>query len=129
MPEHTGTLLLLLCLMQVKHMFADFFLQTPKMLSGRGEYLHSGRAQHAGVHTLGSILVFVLMGAPVLFILITCVLEWIVHFNIDYCKARYSDSKQLTPQQAAFWRAAGTDQALHQLTYIAMAAAWLKYAT
>jgi hypothetical protein len=128
LPEPTGALLLLLCLLQVKHMFADFFLQTPKMLSGRGEYFHSGRAQHAGVHALGSIMVFVAMGSPVGFILLICALEWVVHFNIDYCKARYSDSKQLTPQQAVFWRAVGTDQALHQLTYIAMAAAWVTYA-
>ncbi len=127
MPEPTGALLLLLCLMQIKHMFADFFLQTHKMLCGRGEYLHSGRAQHAGVHALGSIVVFVVMGAPVPFILAICALEWVVHFHIDYWKARYSDSKQLTPQQAVFWRAVGTDQALHQLTYIAMGAAWVKF--
>ncbi|MEM1006753.1 MAG: DUF3307 domain-containing protein, partial [Pseudomonadota bacterium] len=28
----------MICLLQIKHMFADFYLQTPKMLSGRGEY-------------------------------------------------------------------------------------------
>ena len=128
MPDLAGAILLLLCLMQVKHMFADFYLQTPKMLSGRGEYFHGGRAQHAGVHALGSVIVFVIMGASVPFILTICALEWLVHFNIDYCKARYSDSKQLTPQQAVFWRAVGPDQALLQLTYIAMVAAWVKCA-
>ncbi len=129
MPELAGSLLLLIFMLQVKHMFADFFLQTAKMLCGRAKYLHGGRAQHAGVHALGSALAFLVMAAPGSFILTICALEWLVHFHIDYGKARYSDSRQLTPQQAAFWRAAGVDQALHHLTYVAMAAAWIIYAT
>lgn len=127
MPGIVGSVLLLLCLLQIKHLFADFFLQTAKMLSGRDEYLHSGRAQHAGVHALFSVVVFVIMGAPVSFILVIAALEWVVHFHIDYGKAHYSEKKELTPQNAVFWRAMGTDQCLHQLTYVAMTAAWVKF--
>lgn len=128
MPEYVGSVLLLLCALQVKHMFADFFLQTPKMLSGRCAYMHAGRAQHAGVHVIGSVLVFGLFGAPLVFILVLALLEWVVHFHIDFGKARYSEMKRLTPQQAKFWQAMGADQAMHQLTYIVMAWAWIKYA-
>lgn len=128
MPEYVGSVLLLLCALQVKHMFADFFLQTPKMLSGRCAYMHVGRAQHAGVHVVGSIVVFGLFGAPLVFILVLALLEWVVHFHIDFGKARYSEVKRLTPQQAKFWQAMGADQAMHQLTYIVMAWAWIKYA-
>jgi Protein of unknown function (DUF3307) len=128
LPGIVGSVLLLLCLLQIKHLFADFFLQTHKMLSGRNVYLHSGRAQHAGVHALGSVVVFVIMGAPVGFILAICLAEWVVHFHIDYWKAQYTEKKTLNPQQALFWRAVGTDQCLHQLTYIAMAAVWVKCA-
>jgi len=127
LPATLGTVLLLLCALQIKHMFADFYLQTPKMLSGRGEYLHVGRAQHAAVHVVGSVVVFLIFGAPLSFILIIGALEWIVHFNIDFAKASYSDKKQLQPDQAAFWRAAGLDQCLHNLTYIAMAWAWVEF--
>jgi len=127
LPATLGTVLLLLCALQIKHMFADFYLQTPKMLSGRGEYLHVGRAQHAAVHVVGSVVVFLIFGAPLSFILIIGALEWIVHFNIDFAKASYSDQKQLQPDQAAFWRAAGLDQCLHNLTYIAMAWAWVEF--
>ncbi|WP_406648056.1 DUF3307 domain-containing protein [Aliisedimentitalea scapharcae] len=127
MLTSVGTVLLLLCALQIKHMFADYYMQTPKMLSGRGEYLHMGRAQHAGIHAIGSFLVLVLFGAPFLFSLVLAGIEWVVHFNIDYCKARYSDAKQYTPTQAGFWRAAGTDQAAHHLTYIAMVWAWVVY--
>ncbi|MEW2912931.1 DUF3307 domain-containing protein [Leisingera sp. JC11] len=128
MPEYVGSVLLLLCALQVKHLFADFFLQTPKMLSGRCAYAHMGRAQHAGVHIVGSALIFLLFGAPMMFILVLAVLEWVVHFHIDFGKARFSERKKLNPQQAMFWQAMGSDQALHQLTYIAMAWAWIKYA-
>ncbi|TMV07604.1 DUF3307 domain-containing protein [Ruegeria sediminis] len=128
MPAPLGTVFLLLCLLQIKHMFADYYLQTPKMLAGRGEYFHVGRAQHAGVHVIGSALVFLIVGTPLLFILVIGVLEWVIHFNIDFAKAHYSDKKQLQPNQAAFWRAAGLDQLLHNLTYIAMAWAWLVFA-
>jgi len=123
-----GTLLLLLCFLQIKHMFADYFLQTPRMLSGRGEYWHLGRAEHAGVHALGSIIAFLLIGAPVIFTLIIAALEWVLHFNIDFWKARQCDQKQLDPYKAAFWRASGVDQALHQFTYIAMIWAWTVFA-
>ncbi|WP_424977937.1 DUF3307 domain-containing protein [Leisingera sp. S232] len=128
MPEYVGSVLLLLCALQVKHLFADFFLQTPKMLSGRCAYAHLGRAQHAGVHVIGSAVVFLLFAAPLAFILVLAVLEWVVHFHIDFGKARFSERKKLTPQQAMFWQAMGSDQALHQLTYIAMAWGWVKYA-
>lgn len=124
LPATVTTTLFLIALLQIKHMFADYFLQTPRMLSGRGEYWHMGRAQHAGVHALGSALALLLVGADGLFTLCLVAVEWIVHFNIDWGKARYSDRKAYDPGQAGFWRANGFDQALHQLTYVAMAGIW-----
>jgi len=122
------TLFVLLVLFQIKHMFADYFLQTPKMLSGRGQYLHLGRAQHAGVHAIGSALVLGVVGTNILTLIGLIVAEWIVHFHIDFWKASHSDKKKLAPDQAAFWRAAGLDQCLHQLTYVGMAAGWAAWA-
>ncbi len=128
MTASFGAVFVMLCLLQIKHMFADYYLQTPKMLSGRGEYLHMGRAQHAAVHVVGSIIVFLIFDTPLAFILIIGALEWFIHFNIDYAKASYSDKKRLEPNQPAFWRAAGLDQLMHNLTYIAMAWAWVTFA-
>lgn len=128
MTASFGAVFFMLCLLQIKHMFADYYLQTPKMLAGRGEYFHAGRAQHAAVHVVGSVIVFLLFGAPLSFILIVAALEWIVHFNIDFAKAAYSDKKKLQPSQAAFWRATGLDQLMHNLTYVAMVWAWVTFA-
>ena len=126
MSDTVNSILILICLLQIKHMFADYYLQTPRMLAGRGEYWHMGRAQHAGVHVIGSALAFVLMGAPPLFIAVMMLAEWVVHFNIDWGKARWSEARGYNPSEAGFWRAAGFDQALHHLTYIAMAAIWAR---
>ncbi|MFK7755138.1 MAG: DUF3307 domain-containing protein [Sedimentitalea sp.] len=122
--DTVSTVLILLCLLQIKHMFADYFLQTPRMLSGRGEYWHMGRAQHAGVHSVFSALVLGIMGTTPVMMVVLVVGEWIVHFNIDWAKARYSEFRGYTPTQAGFWRAAGFDQALHQLTYVGMVWIW-----
>lgn len=120
-----GVVLILMCLFQAKHMLADYFLQTKVMLDGREAYVHLGRFLHAGIHAAGSLIVFLLIGAPVAFILPVVVMEWAVHFHIDWWKGRHTSEQNLTPQDAAFWRACGMDQALHQLTYVAMIWAWL----
>lgn len=128
MTETVGPVLLLICLLQIKHMFADYFLQTPKMLAGRSNYLHMGRAQHAGLHAVFSALVLSVMGSSVGLLVLLVVLEWLAHFHIDWGKARWSELRGHDPSQAGYWRAAGFDQALHQLTYLAMAWAWASWA-
>ncbi|WP_227272209.1 DUF3307 domain-containing protein [Roseobacter weihaiensis] len=124
MGESWGALFVLLCLLQTKHMFADYFLQTRMMLDNRARYLHLGRFLHAGVHAAGSVFAFLLVGASVGFILIVVVAEWVAHFHIDWWKGRYTAAQKLTPADARFWQATGVDQALHQFTYIAMIWVW-----
>jgi hypothetical protein len=127
-PEHAGAVLILIFLLEVKHMFADFYLQTAKMLTGRCNYLHWGRAQHAAVHAVGSFVVYfavsLMFGCPLWVMVLIPLLEWVVHYHIDYWKAWHTHCKQLDPSQGAFWRAVGFDQFLHHATYIGMAALW-----
>lgn len=127
MSESSSALLALLILLQTKHMFADYFLQTRMMLDGRETYLHFGRFLHAGIHAVGSLIAFVLVGTSLAFIIPVVLVEWVVHYHIDWMKGRYTAQQKLTPADAAFWRAAGVDQALHQLTYVVMIWAWLVY--
>lgn len=126
--EVITALIVLLCLLQAKHMFADYFMQTRIMLDGRHIYLHFGRFLHAGVHVAGSVAAFTIAGAPFTFILAIAVLEWSLHYHIDWAKARYTAQHNLTPDDAAYWRATGLDQALHQLTYVVMVWCWLSFA-
>lgn len=115
-----GFALGLLGLLQIKHMFADFFLQTPSMLKDRGVYIHPGRALHCLVHGAGTALCLGVMGVPVAQLVLVAVLEWVVHFHIDWGKGRWSDMKDHSPIHACYWRAFGVDQMLHQLTYLAV---------
>lgn len=110
-------------------MFADYFLQTKMMLDGRDQYMHFGRLLHAAIHALGSSIVFLIVGAPVGFILPLVLAELVVHFHIDWWKGRYTSDHQLTPADASYWRATGVDQASHQLTYVVMIWLWLLYGT
>jgi hypothetical protein len=122
------TALILLALLQVKHLFADFFLQTPRMLGGRDRYIHLGRVEHAGLHALFSFIAFMVMGAPLAFAFALCLVELVLHYHIDWAKGRYSDKVGDTPADASYWRAFGVDQLAHQLTYIAMIWCWSTYA-
>lgn len=110
----------LLFLLQTKHLFADFYMQTPRMLRDRGVYLHMGRLQHAALHALGSLLAMVLVGVPLGLAVVIAVVEWAVHFHIDWGKGRWSDHTGHGPENAGYWRAFGVDQALHQWTYLVM---------
>lgn len=120
--------LFLLFLLQIKHMFADFFLQTQRMLSDRSEYFHLGRIQHVLIHAGGSAIAFAILLTNPMFILIATVIEAIAHYHIDWAKGRYSSDAKHTPEDAGYWRAVGLDQALHQITYIVMVLAWVQYA-
>ena len=91
MSESFSTVMVFLCLLQIKHMLADYFLQTKIMLEGRSQYIHVGRMLHAGVHMLGSGIVLLLIGAPVAFILPLVLAEGVVHFHIDWWKGRHTD--------------------------------------
>ncbi len=123
--DPTISILLLFAALQVKHLFADFFLQNAKMIVGRERYWHMGRAQHAGIHVVFSALIFLVFGASISFVFWIALVEFLIHFHIDWAKAKYSVSRQLTPDQPHYWYAMGTDQALHHMTYIAMVAAWI----
>ena len=120
-------ILLLFTGLQIKHLVADFFLQNSKMIVGREKYWHMGRTQHAGIHVVFTAVVFALFGADLHFILWLVLAEFVVHFHIDWAKARFSTDRALTPDQPMYWYAMGTDQALHQLTYIAMVWAWISW--
>ncbi len=127
MIESFSTVMVLLCLLQIKHMLGDYFLQTRIMLEGRSQYVHFGRALHAGVHVVGSLVVFLLIGAPLGFTILLILVEGVIHYHIDWWKGRHTAAHDLTPADAGFWRATGVDQTLHQLTYVAMIWIWFVY--
>lgn len=115
-----ASILLLLAAFQVKHMFADYYLQTSLMLANRAVYFHPGRALHCLVHVVGSLLCLSFFGIPVSSMLVILAAEWMLHYHIDFVKGVWSERAGHTPSDAGYWRAFGADQLLHQLTYVGM---------
>lgn len=114
-------LLGLLLALQCKHLAADFLFQTRYMLVHKGTYGHPGGLLHAGVHGTLSLGILMLMGVPPWPALALSAAETLVHYHLDWGKERWNRRRAVTPTDARYWYAVGTDQWLHQLTYLAMA--------
>ncbi len=125
MTDPLQIVFILLVLLQIKHLFADFVLQTKRMMTDRGAYLHFGRLHHSALHAVFSAVCFFAVGADAGFVLLICALEAVVHFHIDWVKGWHSDWTGYSTEDAGYWRAFGMDQLLHQMTYIGMIWVWV----
>jgi len=113
--------LLLMLLLQIKHCYADFGIQTYDQTVKKGIY-----GDWVGItHTLDhvwtswiSLLVFSFF-VPINFwsLVLLPVVEGIIHYHIDWSKVRFGTKDIKSP---LFWKQFGLDQLAHQLTYLAM---------
>ena len=118
------TVLAALALLQIKHYLADFHWQSDWMVINKGRYGHPGGLAHAGLHGVLSLLVLALVAPwlPLLFVLLVLA-EIAVHYHTDWLKARIVTRAGIDVEDPAYWHWLGLDQAVHQLTYLAMLAA------
>ena len=112
--------LILLVSFQIKHFAADYLLQPAWMIRGKGDPAHAGGYVHAGVHAAGSAAIMLLYGLSGFPLILLAAGEFLVHYLIDFGKARWSKGRQPDLNSRLFWAAHGADQLLHQLTYAAM---------
>ena len=106
----------LFCLF-IKHFICDFPLQANSwMYRNKGTYLHPGGIAHAGIHSMGTLLVLApFIGSASL---MYAVIDMIVHYHIDWAKMNISKRYDLQPNNSeCFWILLGFDQLLHHLTY------------
>ena len=119
---HSELLLLaaLAAVFAVKQFVADFPLQSSWM--ARGKERETGfvapLSAHAGVHGALSALIALLF-VPSLWWL--GLVDFAVHWAIDFGKSSISKETKWTPGGAAFWTLFGFDQLLHHLTGLAIA--------
>ena len=114
-------ILILLLLLQIKHYYADFAIQTYQQTVRKGIYRDLVGISHSLDHVWSSIIALLLFSfihpiSPVVMLLLP-VVEGIVHYHIDWTKVHFG-SKDLT--KPVFWNQFGLDQLAHQLTYIGM---------
>jgi hypothetical protein len=116
-------ILLLLFLLQIKHWYADFVIQTYVQTVKKGVWLDPVGISHSVDHVWGTMVVLLILNffVPVAAstILIISVIEGAVHYCIDYVKVKYGCKDNTKP---LFWNQFGLDQLAHQFCYIIIAA-------
>lgn len=115
-------ILALLTLLQIKHWYADFKIQTYMQTVKKGVWLDPIGISHTLDHiwcSLVALLVFSLiipinaqLIIPIVFV------EGILHYTIDFTKVKYGCKDNTKP---LFWNQFGLDQLAHQVCYMAMA--------
>jgi len=120
-------IILLIFLLQVKHCYADFVIQTYKQTVHKGIYRDPIGISHSVDHvwtSLVALLVFSFFYTTNPFtIMWLCIAEGILHYHIDFVKVKFGSKDQTKP---IFWAQFGLDQLAHQVTYLLMAALLLK---
>ncbi len=110
-------ILSLFTLLFLKHFIIDFPLQGPYQWMNKGTYGHPGGLLHAGLHGLGTSIVFaIFVVAP--WAILLGVIDAVIHYHIDWAKMnvnkKYGWKADTHPE---FWTALGLDQLAHYLTY------------
>lgn len=123
MTDPTALLFFGLGYLLIKHLAADFLLQTRYQWSNKGIYGHPGGLLHAGIHaTLSAPVLAILPPSSMLFAIALLAGEFVLHYHIDWTKEQIVKRAEWTPSDTGFWMTLGVDQFAHHLTYLAMVA-------
>ena len=119
-PVPVGAFALLLVAFAVKHLAADFLLQTNWMAQGkeRASAWAGPLCAHTGLHGFGTLLI-ALAVKPALWWLAP--VDFAIHTAIDRGKAVICQRARFPTTDARFWWLIGIDQFLHQVTHIGLA--------
>jgi uncharacterized membrane-anchored protein len=116
-------ILLLLLLLQIKHWYADFKIQTYVQTVKKGIWLDPVGMSHTGDHIWGTLVALLFFSffytVSGVTIILVAVVEGIAHYIIDYTKVKYGCKDNTKP---LFWNQFGLDQLAHQICYLLIAA-------
>lgn len=123
--------LLLITLLVIKHFIVDF----PFQFKNKGTYGYLGGLLHAGLHALGTFIVFMVslwlivgpdfledVAAGVHLSLLMAAVDGVIHYLIDWVKSKLNKKFAPATTSRSFWcyETFGLDQLLHSLTYIGL---------
>lgn len=111
--------LTIMLLLQIKHWYVDFWIQTYQQTVCKGIYGHPVGISHSLEQATGT-LIALFIGSfflPVSFMMMVLmtIFDFLIHYHIDYVKMAYGIKNV---QSTRFWREFGLDQISHQLTYL-----------
>ena len=125
MGHATALALWALLALQIKHFLCDFVLQTAYQVRTKGIYGHVGGFIHSGLHALLTIPALLILAASLRAVAIVVVAEFIIHYHTDWSKAQIDEKFEWGFANQRYWVLFGTDQLIHQLTYLAIVYALL----
>ena len=101
--------LCLIAALTFKHFLADFVLQREYQFRNKGKYGHPGGILHAAVHGFGTFISLVWC-IPITWAAGLAVLDLLIHYHIDWVKARVNNHMKLSPTEGAqYWMLFGFD--------------------
>ncbi|MEI9995544.1 MAG: DUF3307 domain-containing protein [Rhizomicrobium sp.] len=118
MSQETALALSALLALQIKHFLCDFVLQTQYQVRTKAIYGHFGGFIHSGLHILGTIPALLIFGPSLKAASIILVAEFAIHYHTDWLKTRLDRLYRMEPTEQRYWILFGTDQLIHQLTYL-----------
>ena len=118
---------LALLLFQIKHFLFDFAFQTSYQVRHKGDYFHLGGISHAGLHALGSLPALLVLTRMPALIAGFALFEFLLHYHIDWLKAQIDRKFHPSHTTSLYWTIFGGDQLAHQLTYLGMTYALLRF--
>jgi Protein of unknown function (DUF3307) len=110
--------LILVAFLQLKHFICDGPLQTLAMVKSKSIYGALLGILHSALHGLGTGLVFLIAGFSPSIALGLAVLDFAIHYHVDFTKENMIKYFGWNTNNAPFWWALSADQALHQFTYL-----------
>ncbi len=122
MTDHSAQVLLVILILEIKHFFADYPLQTTWMVENKGKWGHPAGIVHALVHAVLTMLAFLVITPSLLIGAGIVVGEFLIHYHTDVSKDLLMRRGKYTVSDGPFWVLLGLDQLAHHLTYLAIAA-------
>jgi hypothetical protein len=111
--------LIVLALLQIKHWYVDFVMQTNEQVAGKGIYGDLVGITHTLDHVIGTLVVLLIADLLVVMdpalIVVAAAFDGITHYHIDWAKMNWGNRDITTP---AFWNHLGLDQMAHQMVYL-----------
>lgn len=117
------SIFILLALLFTKHWYIDFVNQTNEEVVGKGIYGNAHGVMHSIKHGVATFAIFFLFTYDFAFSVIFGILDFVLHYHIDWTKININKRYNYTVQDKQFWAWLGADQLAHSLTYLGLV--WL----
>ncbi len=105
-------------LLFVKHWYVDFVNQSNEEVASKGIYGDFHGIMHSLKQGVGTALVLALTGVFFLDAILLGLIDFVLHYHIDWAKININKRFNYTIQDPKFWAWLGADQLAHSLTYL-----------